>query len=588
MKFIYLLPLLLIVIALPLILSQVEKKQDTRQRASNQAVMPTALNLQFSTYLGSSAEDSIRDVATDSQGNIYVTGGTTGTDFPTTPGAYSRTANGSYDVFVSKFDPNGNLVWSTLIGGPNYDMAYGIEVDTQGYVYVGGRAGAGFPTTSGVIQPNFAGDNTPNPLYGAQDGFAAKLSPDGSQLVWSTYFGSAGSDVASDIDIDSSGNVYLAMTETGFDLPHITPNAFKKVRQGNDAVLAKLSPDAKKALYVTYIGGSASDGEISTVRINRWNENIYFLTSTTSSDAYTSPNAFDKTYAGNTDQLLVTISPSGTSLLSSTYIGGNGYDGAQTHGMWVDPYGNAIVSFTTNSTNLPTSANAYQKTLGGNYNSYFAKISSDGSKLLTATYLGGPTDDGSEGVVIDSKGYIYAMGTSRGGSPITPDAFQKIHGGNKDAYLKVISYDMSQLIYATYLGGSGDDEGKTVAVDKQDNLILGGLAFSTNFPILNAFQNQNAGGSDGYFAKFSTFPTTLSPTTTTIPSTITPTKSPSSLPEDIDKDGCIGLLDFNAWFQAIKGTPRPNTFPDVNNDGIVDIVDFNLWFRAMKNGLNLC
>jgi hypothetical protein len=174
------------------------------------------LALEFATYLGGSGGENFRDVVVDANSNIYVTGGTSSSDFPTTPGAYDRTfatggsdlgSAGPMDVFVSKFSPSGQLVWSTYLGGPNYDRAYAIEVDAQGHVYLAGRAGPGFPTSPGVLQPNFAGDSGPAGAYGKQDGFVAKLSPDGSQLLWATYFGEAGGGFIRDLDIDSARRV---------------------------------------------------------------------------------------------------------------------------------------------------------------------------------------------------------------------------------------------------------------------------------------------------------------------------------------------------------------------------------------------
>jgi hypothetical protein len=121
-------------------------------------------NVAFSTYLGGSGWEYPRDVFVDGAGNVYITGGTHSPDFPTTPGAYDRTfddrcgscgSQGPLDVFVTKFDAGGAIAWSTLLGGPNYDRAYGIEVDSAGYVYLAGRAGPAFPTTPGSFQPDF-------------------------------------------------------------------------------------------------------------------------------------------------------------------------------------------------------------------------------------------------------------------------------------------------------------------------------------------------------------------------------------------------------------------------------------------------
>lgn len=113
------------------------------------------------------------------------------------------------DVFVTKLSPDGDLIWSTYLGGPNYDRAYAVEVDSKGDVYVAGRAGEGFPVTFGVVQEKFGGDNDANTLYGKQDGFISKISADGSKLIWSTYFGGFGRGFIRDIDIDVNGRVYV-------------------------------------------------------------------------------------------------------------------------------------------------------------------------------------------------------------------------------------------------------------------------------------------------------------------------------------------------------------------------------------------
>jgi hypothetical protein len=136
-------------------------------------------DLEFSTFLGGSGQDQIRDVGTDSQGNIYLVGGTDSPSFPTTPGVYQRIHNPGkpdmngtvpYDIFVTKLDPTGRVLWSTLVGGRNYDCAYAVDVDSQGYVYVAGRAGRGFPVTPGVFQTIFMGTVNANPRpYGEQE-----------------------------------------------------------------------------------------------------------------------------------------------------------------------------------------------------------------------------------------------------------------------------------------------------------------------------------------------------------------------------------------------------------------------------------
>ena len=205
--------------------------------------------LVFSTYIGGSQEDLIRDVTTDASGNIYITGGTASPDFPTTAGAFQTTHGGSMDVFVAKLTPNGQLLWSTRIGGPNYDRAYGLEVDNQGYVYVAGRAGPGFPTTANAFQPTYQGFYT-GAAYGDQNAFVCKLMPDGASLVFCSYIGPW--QLVRDIDMDGSGDIYVAGSDDTARQTSIPPatwfaNAFQQMSRGaSDLVVAKIATNGSR------------------------------------------------------------------------------------------------------------------------------------------------------------------------------------------------------------------------------------------------------------------------------------------------------------------------------------------------------
>ena len=228
-------------------------KANGRRPPDAHAAMPS---LAFSTYLGGSGDDTIRDVATDSQGNIYLTGSTASRNFPTTPRSYDRRFNGWIDIFVAKLDPSGQLVWSTLLGGPGYDYALAIEVDLQGYVYIGGTAGPGAPVTPGAFQTSYNGYYT-GKAYGDQNAFVAKLKPDGSGLVWASYFGAT--DLIRDLAIDQRGDVYVLTNsqsvERGTWPASWFDHAFQRTRNGpSDAVVAKIRSDGSQVVWATYLG----------------------------------------------------------------------------------------------------------------------------------------------------------------------------------------------------------------------------------------------------------------------------------------------------------------------------------------------
>ncbi len=163
--------------------------------------------ISFSILFGGNNAEQPRGIVTDPAGNIVVVGGTKSYDFPTTLGPpYAHGGHGPMEIFVIKLDPAGKQLWSRLMGGPNHDRAYDVEVDQKGNIFICGRAGPGFPTTEGALQTVFGGGD-PRNAYGPQDGFVAKLSPDG-ETIWSTYFG--GPD---NIELDRLGDIAISLPQ---------------------------------------------------------------------------------------------------------------------------------------------------------------------------------------------------------------------------------------------------------------------------------------------------------------------------------------------------------------------------------------
>ena len=288
---------------------------------SQQSSQNGATQASFATYIGGSQEDSVRDITTDKDGNIYLTGGTASADFPTTPNAYDRTFNGWHDAFVAKLDPNGNLIWSTFIGGPNYDRAYAIEVDRNGFVVIAGRAGSGFPVTNNGFQTTFEGGQTTR-LYGPQDGFVVKLSPDGSTVVWASYFGTSDGEIIRDLDVNQNGDVYIASAHLSGTYPSQVAKAFQRGFQPlpggkKDGVVAKIASDGSQVVWATYLGGSEIEAGESSLRVDAGG-NVFYLTSTKSPDMPTTAAAYDDTFNGGWDFYLAKLTCDGR-LIYGTY-----------------------------------------------------------------------------------------------------------------------------------------------------------------------------------------------------------------------------------------------------------------------------
>jgi hypothetical protein len=209
--------------------------------------------LVYSTYLGGSNNDMGFGVAADSSGNAYVVGDTESTNFPTS-NAFQAANAGGRDAFVAKVNATGSaFIFSTYLGGSgDLDIAQAVAVDSAGLPYVAGQTNStNFPTANA-----FQGANGGGVL---QDAFLTKLNAAGSALVYSTYFGGSGGEIAFGVAVDSAGNPYIAGTTASLNtLP--TANAIQCARSGGqDVFVAKFNAAASALAYSTYLGGSDID-----------------------------------------------------------------------------------------------------------------------------------------------------------------------------------------------------------------------------------------------------------------------------------------------------------------------------------------
>jgi len=456
----------------------------------------------ISTFLGGSDEDMLRDITVDGQGNMIMVGQSVSTDFPTTPGSLRPTFNccgyNPHDAIITKTTPSGSVLWSTYLGGINYERAYAVETDAQGFIYVTGRGGAGFPTTPGVFQPNFGG-GTAGGLYGPQDAWICKIKPDGSATVWCSYMGVGDQGILRDIVVDGNGDIYVGggVTNTGFPTSWFA-NAYQKTIHGQqDLIIAKIKGDGSQVLWATYLGGTGREVESVSLRLDPQG-NVILLSNTSSTDAPL-VNAAQGTLQGPTDMYLAKLSPDGSQLLYATYLGGAGDEASETHGLWLDAQGNAFVVAQTSSTNIQTSNTAYQKTFGGGASDNVVwKVSPTGA-ILAATYVGGNGDDGPEGAAVDAQGRFYfAANTSSANFPLTVPSNP---GGLDDLVGVELSADLSQLLFSARYGGSDREVARSALVDAAGNFYLVGQTRSANYPTLNAIQSTFGGVMDGIMVK---------------------------------------------------------------------------------------
>jgi hypothetical protein len=230
-------------------------------------------------------------------------------------------------------------------------------------------------------------------------------------------------------------------------------------------------------------------------------QNVFYLQSVSSTDAPTSPGAYQAVGRGAGDLHLAKFSPDGT-FLFGTYFGGSGSDGGETHNLWVTSGGEAYIAASTSSTDLPTTAGALQRQRSGPSDAFVAKISADGRVLLASTYLGGPAGEELEGIGVDGEGNVVVTGpTGSAGFPGITGGPQPGFAGARDAFIAVLNADLTHVVRATLLGGSGEDVGRAVAVDVVRNVIYtGGFTDSPNFPTLGTGVFTQFSGSDAFVA----------------------------------------------------------------------------------------
>ncbi len=318
--------------------------------------------LVFSTYLGGSGGEDVRDIAVDSQGNAVVTGITGSSNFPTA-NPIQAAYGGTVDGFVTKLNATGTaFVYSTYLGGSNFEVAYGVAVDTAGNAYVAGYTeSTNFPTAN-AIQSTHGGS-------GSSDAFVAKLNAAGSALVYSTYLGGSSGDQSLGIAVDSAGNAYVTGSTGSSNFP--TANAKQPALASSaDAFVTKLNAAGSALVYSTYLGGNGIDGGRGIAVDASGNAYVVGLTYSTNF-----PVAFPVkgTNSGDGDVFVTKYNAVGTAFLFSTYVGGSETD--EGNGIAADAQGSAYVAGQTESTNYPV-AEAIQGTYAfGGHDAFVTKIS---------------------------------------------------------------------------------------------------------------------------------------------------------------------------------------------------------------------
>jgi VCBS repeat-containing protein len=484
--------------------------------------------MSYSTYAGGSADEQGLALAVDGTKAAYLAGSTASTNLPVTSGSYQQTSGGQTDAFVAKYSASSSLVYMSYLGGSSNDSALGDYVDASGNLYVTGTtSSSNFPTTSGAYATS---------LSGSSDAFLTKLNSSGSSLIFSTYFGGAGtaSESGRAVRPDGNGNAIIVGDTASSSLPTFKP--FKSTYQGgtSDAFIAQFNSSGTALLCSSYLGGSGADTAYAVSLI----ASSFIVAGGTSSSGIASSGAYQAMLNGSTDGFVanLTLPPSGNLMQNSfTYYGGAGDE--TIYGLATDATFYYVTGKTTSSSTLPTTTNAYSRSLSGTEDAFVAKLTSN--SLFYGSYLGGTGTEEGYGIAYQGNNNVFVTGLTTSADFPLQSAVQTASAGGNEAFVTELPVGNSggAPIFSTYLGGNLDDQGNAIALDSINEIYVAGTTSSTNFPTQLPAQAANRGGSDAFVTRLGPLPTATDDSYTVVHDHVLTVSAPGVLGNDTDPVG---------------------------------------------------
>lgn len=428
----------------------------------------------YSATFGGSSYEDVEGIAVDADGNIYLTGTTNSTNFPT-ENPYQGSKHGDDSAYVTKINPEGSsIIYSTFIGGSEDDEGNDIAVTSDGKATIAGVSdSSNFPTANAPQSNN----------RGVDDAFILQLNSSGNGLVFSTYLGGGGMDEADSIALDNQGNVYVTGYTASANFP--THQAWDSTFNGaTDAFVTKLNPSGTAWVYSTFLGGSSTDSGASIAVDSAGSA---YVAGETNSGNFPTHNPYQASNHGSQDLFITKLNSAGSALTYSTFLGGS--SGDYNYDLGVTAAGQAVLVGNTDSNNFPTH-NPIQASNAGLSDAYVTTLAADGQSLTFSTYLGGANADKAYGLALDGND-IYVTGDTFSVNFPVQNPLQSLSAGEADAFIAKLSG--TSLVYSTYLGTGGSDHGVDVAADGAGNAYVAGLtAEASSFP-----ESSMLGGSTG-------------------------------------------------------------------------------------------
>ena len=465
--------------------------------------------LGYSCFIGGTEQDGVNDIAVDKDGNVYITGQTAYSGFPSTPGVF-ETGHENYGCFVLKINPSGsNLIYSAFIGESNKGIS--IAVDSEGNVFVGGEAeNSKTPVTAGARDKGYSGGS---------DIFILKLNANGNSLLFSTYLGGTSYEELGGIDIDIEGNVYITgvTLSTKYEAFPITSGVVDSVFDGQrNCFVTKLNSEGSKLVYSTLLGGKSDLDSLDNVfqkgidiKVES-NGNVYILGAAATKNFPVSIGAYDTDRHQAYKYFLLKLNSNGTSILNATFL--KNYTGNKIE---LDKDDNVfIVGDSTKVVTGKEVVTVQSLTEAGKSSGYW--YLQDGFLLKLNNTLSSQEffyrinilDIYAKfcDIVVDNENNIFITGQTKSTKfPVTKDAYRPQNNGDIDCFLVKLDSSGTNILYSTYYGGNGEESEPRIAADKSGNVYISGTTQYSGrgyFVTPGAYSTINNGGDDIFIAKF--------------------------------------------------------------------------------------
>ncbi len=413
--------------------------------------------LVFASYSGSTADNFGSSATYDAAGNLYGAGTSFGPGYPVTTGAYTQTAAGNTDIGISKFSSDGaNLIYSTFIGGSAAESVNSLIVNNNNELYLlGTSSSSNYPTSANAFQ---------------------MVNNQGPPVNWaiSPFTGAP----------------------LGYGIEH---------GAGCDIVITRLSADGSNIVSSTLVGGTHNDGlNANTIlsynfgdpfrgEINLDNGgNVYVASSTESADFPITNGAFQTTIGGGRDGVVFKMNSDLSNMIWSSFIGGSSTDNAYSIQLFSN--GDALVGGGTLSSNFPTTQGTLNSSTLGQADGWVARLSANGSSVITSTLIGTDKHDQVYFVQIDPDGNVFVLGQSLGTIPILPNTVYS--NPNSAQFIQKLDGNLSNLLVSTTVGtGSGlvDFSPTAFLVSNCYQIFLSGWGGESNHILGNATQSSTTG-----------------------------------------------------------------------------------------------